>query len=328
MFQIEPVLWLQSLESPTLTWLMSTTSLLGYSVVYGALITILIFGVRLKTSFYIFLAMLISGILTDGLKRGLAMPRPSDVDIRVIEPGKAQPLSIIDGGGATSFWSLPSAEAMAATKNQRDWSYGFPSGHVAAATAFFLGLAFFFRSKRVLIFSIAWIILIALSRMYLGRHFIADVLGGMGVGIFTVALAAFLVRPLEKEDSQGSKFKALIRWAVFVIPLVLLAPFVELLDKENIGRMLGVFVAYAVLLRIGMPSDKAKIWKRVARVLLAFLLYALLLKFINPLIESSGIENSDLGIMTSVFLISFVPFIVIVLIAKRLKLYESPVHIL
>ncbi len=322
MFQIEPVLWLQSLESPGLTWLMSTISWLGYSVVYATLIIVVIFGVRLKHGFFVFLAMLISGILTDGLKRGLMMPRPSDVDIRVIEPGNEQPPLLVDGGGAETFWALPSSKAMAAAKIQSGWSYGFPSGHVAAATAFFLGLAFFFRSRGILVFSVCWILLMALSRMYLGRHFIADVLGGMGVGVFAVALAAFLVRPLNKEDSKGSNVKAIFRWTVFVILLVILAPFIDLLDKENIGRLLGLFVTYALLLRLGLPSDKGKVWKRMARVLLAVLAFILIDQLINPLIDSMDLADNSLGMLVTVFLITFVPFIGIVLIARSLKFYE------
>ena len=114
MFQIEPVLWLQSFESPGLTWLMSTISWLGYTIVYATLLIVLIFGVRLKQGLFVFLALIICGILTSGLKNGLMFPRPSDVDIRVIEPGFERPPLLVDGGGAKSFWALPSSEAMAA----------------------------------------------------------------------------------------------------------------------------------------------------------------------------------------------------------------------
>jgi membrane-associated phospholipid phosphatase len=322
MFQIEPVLWLQSFESPGLTWLMTTISWLGYTPVYATLLIVLIFGFRLKQGLFIFLALVINGILTDGLKRGFAFPRPSDVDIRVIEPGYERPPLLIDGGAAKSFWELPSSEARAATKIQTDWSYGFPSGHVSSATVFLLALAFFFRSRSVFLFALGWILLMALSRMYLGRHFIADILGGMGVGVFAVVVAAFLVRPLHNEDSKGTKGLVLLRWTVFVIPLVVLAPFVDLLDKEDIGRVLGLLVTYALLLRIGFPSDKAKVWKRSARVLLAVLLFIVIDRLVNPLIDSIGLEDNSLGMLAAVFLTTFIPFAAIVLIARRLKIYE------
>ncbi len=322
MFQVEPVLWLQSLESPGLTWLMSTISLLGYTPVYATILIVLIFGVRLKQSLFVFLTILICGLLTDGLKRGLMFPRPSDVDNRVIEPGYERPPLLVDGGGAKSFWTLPSSEAMEAAKIQTDWSYGLPSGHVALAAAFFFGLAFFFRSRGVLMFSFFWVFLMALSRMYLGRHFIADVLGGMVVGIFAVAIAAFIVRPLNSENSKGSSASALLRWTLFGITLVVLAPFIDLLDKEDIGRLLGLLVTYALLLRTGLPSDKGNVWKRSARVLLAVLGFIAIDRLINPLVDSIGFEDNSFGLLVALFLITFIPLYGTVIIARHLKLYK------
>ena len=83
MFQAEPILWLQAHASPALTWLLSAITLLGYAPTYvvaaswrwrsGSAC------VRASASL---LALLVSGILTEGLKSGLALPRPIDVDPR------------------------------------------------------------------------------------------------------------------------------------------------------------------------------------------------------------------------------------------------------
>ena len=322
MFQVEPVLWLQSLESPALTWVMTMITTLGYTPVYGSILIVLLFGVRLKQSLFIFLAIVICGLMTDGLKRGLMFPRPSDVDVRVIEPGHERPPLLVDGGGAKGFWDFPSSEAMAAAKRQTDWSYGLPSGHVALAATFFLALAFFFRSRGTLVFAICWIILMALSRMYLGRHFIGDVMGGVGVGLIAVAITAFLVRPLNTQDDvQESDARRLLRWAVFVIPLVVLAPFVDLLDKEDVGRMLALFVTYALLLRIGLPSDKAIFWKRAARVLIAITAFVVIERIVDPIMDLTGLEDSAFGSMMAVFVITAVSLSGTILLARRLKLF-------
>lgn len=323
MFQIEPILWLQSLESPFLTWVMQTVTNLGYTPVYASLLIVLIFGVRLRYGFYVFLAMLISGILTDGMKRGLHFPRPSDIDRRVIEPGNERPPLLIDGGAARDFWSLPSSEAMSAAKIQVDWSYGFPSGHVAAATAFFLALAFFFRSKGVFIFAICWIVLMALSRMYLGRHFIADVIAGMGVGLFSVFIGAYIVRPMNAVVSQKIKLKDLIRWASLIVPLVILAPWIEILDKENIGRLFALFAAYAFLVKFGMPNDEAKIWKRILRVLFAIVAYVIIDRLVDPLMDRIEDANNDVGLMIAVSVVTFLSFVITIVVAKRLNLFEK-----
>jgi hypothetical protein len=215
---------------------------------------------------------------------------------------------------------------MAATKKQSDWSYGLPSGHVSGAASFFLALAFFFRSRGVFVFAVCWIILMALSRMYLGRHFIADVLGGVAVGTFAVAVVTFLVYPLKKGITQTPNYAALLRWAAFVLGLVVLAPFIDLLDKENIGRQLGLFGTYALLLRIGFPSDKGNFWKRSARVIIAILAYMAIDQIVNPIIDSIGLDDNSLGMLVAVFLITFSSFLATVFIAMRLKLYEEMTH--
>ncbi|MEM7104933.1 MAG: phosphatase PAP2 family protein [Bacteroidota bacterium] len=321
MFQVEPILWLQSLESPGITWVMKTTSLLGYAHVYALLLIVLIFGVRFKQSIFVFLTILICGILTDGLKDGLMFPRPSDVDARVIEPGYERPPLLIDGGGAESFWSLPSPEAMEVSRNQTDWSYGLPSGHVGLAAAFFLGLAFFYRSKGVFTFAVFWVLLMALSRMYLGRHFIADVLGGVIVGLFCVFLAAFLVRHLIAENPRNSEVSSLIRWAVFATILLVLTPFIDLLDKEDVGRIWGLLLTYVVLLKTGFPLDKGSFVKRLGRVLLAVAFFILIDQIINPIIDSMAMEDNSFGMLFTVFLTTCIPFVAIVFLARKLKLY-------
>ena len=323
MFQIDPILWLQSFESPSLTWLMTTVSLLGYTPVYGTLLICIIFGLRLRIGFSILLAFLITGLLIDGLKRGIKFPRPSHIDIRVIEPGRAPISPLLENGGGKNFWALPSAKALETVKIQPDWSYGFPSGHVASAATFFLGLAFFFRSRGLLAFSIIWVLLMALSRMYLGRHFIADVLGGIGVGIIAVIIAAVLLRSLNFEKIRHPTLPDFLPLAIFVIPLVFLVPFVDLLDNKDVGRLLGVLTTYIFMFKIGWPSDAGKLWKRIIRVLITLILFLGMNQINNRFMDSILWEETPIMNMITIFLTFSIAFIGAILIAMRLKLYTS-----
>lgn len=69
--------------------------------------------------------------------------------------------------------------------------FGLPSGHVQNTTAVFLLLAATVRRTWVWIAAFVYILLMGLSRLYLGVHFLQDIAVGFAVGLFI--LVAFLV---------------------------------------------------------------------------------------------------------------------------------------
>ncbi len=131
------------------------------------------------------------------------------------------------------------------------------------------------------------------------------------------------MKPLESEDSTEENFPALLRWAIFAIPVAVLAPFFDLVNQEAAGRILGLLVAYVFLLRVGFPSDRGSGWKRSARVLLAVLAYVVIDRIINPLVETTGFGDDPVGTLIAVCLITAISFWGTVLIAQRLKLYDA-----
>lgn len=323
MFQVEPILWLQSFESSFFTWLMSSISLLGYSIVYGILITVITFGLNLRKGIAIFMILVIGGIATYSLKNGLKFPRPSDIDIRVNEPNHAPTLKLINQGAGETFWSLPKAEAMAAVKIQEDWSYGLPSGHVSAATAFVLSLFVFFRKRSLFIFALCWIFLMALSRIYLGRHFIADVLVGAFVGMIVVLLGRFLLKPLEVTGADKLEKKAFIPILILVVPLILLSPFLQIIDADNVGRLSGLVLVYFIINQMGHASDEGKVKQRVLRTLVAIVCSALIAITIMSGTKAIGLTDAQIPQLIKTCLLTAIPFIGAFALLKRLNLYKT-----
>jgi membrane-associated phospholipid phosphatase len=70
-------------------------------------------------------------------------------------------------------------------------SYGVPSGHAQSATVFFGFLGLWFKKAWVWILAIIMIVLICISRIYLGVHDLEDVIAGLLIGI--VILAGYVI---------------------------------------------------------------------------------------------------------------------------------------
>jgi len=80
-------------------------------------------------------------------------------------------------------------------------TYSFPSGHAFVATVFYALLAgILIRPKRGSMAAIAvlTVVLIGLSRVYLGYHYPSDVLGGWACAAAWLALAKALSQPLRR----------------------------------------------------------------------------------------------------------------------------------
>ena len=171
MFDLDPILWLQSWSSAALTAVMNGISLLGYTRAFVAFAVVIAFAFRQRAAIALLVLAGLNGAFTDVAKTSAATPRPDWTDERV---------------QSLSLWAERVRERNPDTPTQTEDSYGFPSGHVSGATTFFVAAALLFRWRRKgWTFAVAGIVLMAFSRMYLGRHFLADVVGGVVVGLAT-----------------------------------------------------------------------------------------------------------------------------------------------
>ncbi len=128
-------------------------------------------------------------------------------------------------------------------------SGSFPSGHAAASMSAGLAIAFFCRSRVIVAIVITIALLIGLSRIFVGAHFPADVLGGMICALTVFLVFAIAVWPIlekhvpEHPSLSRPRFRVALCFEVLAVlfALFVYAPFLAELPP------FGALVALVVL---------------------------------------------------------------------------------
>lgn len=310
MFQTEPILWLQPFASDWLTALMGAVSTAGNSRTYLAALVIVGFAGDLRMAAVLAQGVLWNLVLAGCLKEFFALPRPGDFDPRVTGIRRL---------------GLPAADAIATARTRMASGYAFPSGHAGNATVLWGGVAIHARSRAVWVLAAALVLAIAISRVYLGQHFVGDVLGGILTGGLVLAVMAtvFLRRGEPAWSGRGTPWLTTL-----VAASALLAPLILALHlgsaPTTLGRLTGFDSGLLLLMRTGLPSDAGRPIQRAARVLLAFGLYASVYHLVAPALLRAGLPP-EWGEYAAAAAATFALLVGTVRLGAVLGLYPRPV---
>jgi len=333
MFQTEPILYLQAHGNEWLTFFMVLITSMGSSAFLIAIIIITTFGVDFKKGFLLFELLIWTGLLTGALKILVAFPRPDFVDSRVhnLEFGTNN-TSPFRGSYPEGIFQLPSPEILKAFRLQDSIMrspFGFPSGHVALTTALWGAFGILFNNKAIKTLFPFMVITIALSRMYLGRHFLGDVLGGFALGlILLIIFIIFLKSPLKEDFFKQENFKPVLKpknlvFYIFMFILPALLTGFNLVESDASGLIFGANFAYLLILKDGLPVSTEDPAHKIKRVLIALGIFGISSLVLNAIFEPIVITNY-LQFNFEEFLKSFIPALMIwitVNICTKLGLY-------
>jgi membrane-associated phospholipid phosphatase len=305
---------------------------LGYSQFFFAAFLVIIFGIDFKKGFILIQVLLLTAAVTEFLKNTFALPRPFHVDSNVIRPdiSKANDAPFKNMGALSFLGLLPQEVVDYYRCLPEKISYGIPSGHTSAAVTFWGSIIILFENKYIKYISIVLIVLVPFSRLYLGRHFPADVLAGYVLGALILLLLyktffkheelrSFLF-PITSKNNIG------IIEIVFTIYLIAL-PFLFFIllphyFSKFTGYWFGINLASFLIPGQRIPEFGKGYIKRIAAVVSAvvvFYVIEILMKFI---IDAFSLTQFDLGLFITGAVVSFTGIIFTLNLNRKLKLYK------
>ncbi len=241
---VELILWCQQF-SPTLDLPFQAVTLLGSEVFFLLFLPFVYWSLDRRTGARLTVLFLLSAWVNAMAKVLAAQPRPYQYDPQVRRLAKA--------GGP-----------------------GLPSGHTQSTVVLWGYLAAQFRRPWLWVLAGALMVLVPLSRLYLGVHFPTDLLGGYLLGAVLLLLYLRLERPVEGWLLRGGLGR---RLALAILPsalMLFLCRHAGAYPIKSAASLMGMGVGFVLERRwVGFETEGAW-WKRGLRFLLGVAMLALL----------------------------------------------------
>lgn len=173
-------------------------------------------------------------------------------------------------------------------------SYGFPSGHVTLTLVLVLFMAAWVRRWWAWLLAIGYVLLMGVSRLYLGVHFPQDAIGGIVLG--GLVLLAFALWQRQFATDFGKRPLGRRMFVVVLIPLVLASvytvtmliigapdltvpwashiPLAELESMEGVTTGLGALLGFAIGITLEGTHIRFRtqgtLWQHLGRLFIGF----------------------------------------------------------
>ncbi len=226
--------FLQQFSNPFLDKLALAITALGDEMFFILVAVAIFWCVDKKFGFRIINVYLISAATMAGMKQIFRRPRP-------FETGEVKSIGAKSSG------------------------YSFPSGHSHSAASLTTQSALKSRKSWVIIAGALFTALVMLSRVYLGQHYLSDVLAGCSLGIILGIMLTFLYGFIEKYDD---KICLVISPLCLVIAIILAALKVE---SGQVYDVLGGYgaatLAYTLEKSYVRLNVRCEWWKQITKII-------------------------------------------------------------
>jgi len=221
-FDIAALHFIQSFSFPLLDIIMQLATFLGNPVFWFFVVAFFYWKGKENESFHLMSIIVISAIFAGGLKNIFLRPRPSSSEFRVI--------------GFDTYETL-----------------SFPSGHATLVMAKFFYVKNFIAKKAMPLFLIV-VVLVAISRIYLGLHFLSDVIAGLVLGAVLGMAYHRLTKRLSHSRLHLTKSEDAAAIVIILIGAIFLVGFLQSIPLG--ATLVGYYLGFFSLKEIGLHERK------------------------------------------------------------------------
>ncbi|HYE82965.1 MAG TPA: phosphatase PAP2 family protein [Clostridia bacterium] len=246
---MELIKLIQTFSNPFLDMFFQLVTMVGEDTFFIFVTAIIYWCIDKELGYKLGFATLTSAALNCGIKYFFKIPRP------IGEPG-IRSLRVHTAEG-----------------------YSFPSGHTQNTTTLWTFFMLQFRRSWIYAVGVVMIFMVGLSRLYLGVHTPADVLGGMIIGVIWVLIWCRLYEASERHNNNNVLF------ITVAFALAGLFVFKDAGYYKVVGALAGLLTGYLTESRFIKFKVKAGILQQVFKVvfgLLAVFVLRLVLKLVLP----------------------------------------------
>jgi membrane-associated phospholipid phosphatase len=191
-----------------------------------------------------------------------------------------------------------------------------PSGHAQSSSVVWGYLALKSRNITMWILSLIIILLVGLSRIYLGVHWFGDVLIGWFFGIIILTMALILEGPIKNYIDSNNTTLIYLGFALLGLIIMILSE-VFLTIEYNIGgpggQLIGLSLGFAIeekYVQFEVKNNYVTPWRIIVRIFLGIILISVVYLAIYLIIDSDIFWMSAIhNIITLIIGIAIWPFI-------------------
>ncbi len=227
---------IQSFHNPILDQFFQIITMLGEDYFFIAAGVLIYWCIDKGFGYRLVFAYLSNGLLNTAIKQIIKVPRPFERDntLRVLRRETA--------GG-----------------------YSFPSGHTQCASSFWTSMMFKIKNRWMYYLGISLVILVGISRMYLGVHTPEDVFAGAAIGAVWVMIVN---RMFNYADRTGKKSILLI----VIIPAVIGMFILRNSDYYKVaGTVISFYAGYLIETGYINFPVKTVLWKQLIKYIIGML---------------------------------------------------------